>query len=405
MRILFILLISCFSQAQVFNNKLSVQGFLKVGTTAVNDVSGYPMRFLIKRNSTVIWCQDSAANVPVISGIFSSLLAGTSNCQALSNTLEASLFNHSLNSDNFIVDVVVDVNKDGFGGADDATFAGIDLVPSPLAIHANLAEVAKSLSITLPISSGGTGATTAAGARTNLGLGSVSAVNTSGVATDVLLGDGTFGAVPSPVNFSGNLSGDVSGTQSATVVTALRGQNISTTAPTNSQVLVWNNALSQWVPSTLVSANIADAVSTNTASRLVLRDATGNFAANVITASTFSNAAGTTTTIGNTATTSATIVQAGTGKVRIGATGTAVTGMGACTIASSVITRTATTRTCTGIPASTGVAVYCSPAAALSSANTNSVFCRASGTANQVVCNTTVTNTINTTYSCMWMQP
>ncbi len=439
-------LVTSTAQAQLFNNRLSVQGFIKSGSTPVNDVAGIPMRFLIKRNSTVVWCQNSAANVPVISGVFASVLSGASDCMSLSNTLSPATFVHAANSDTFVVDVVVDTAKDGFGGADDATFAGIDLVPSPMALTANIAEVANSLSTTLPITSGGTGATTAAGARTNLGLGTVAAINTSGVATDVLLGDGTFGPAPSAVTSVAGKTGVV----------------------------------------TLVSADITDAVSTNTPSRLVLRDAGGNFAANSITANIFSSAAGgvtnlgdntgaattnvnagsgglnltvtgasgnlsltpgstagavtignastgltslgntgggaattivsptinigntgtsTNTTVGTVAGTSTTVIQAGSGRVRVGAAGSAFTAMGACTIGAVAISTTATNRTCTGIPASTAVAVHCTAAAALTNPNTNNLYCRATGTANQLACNTTVANSVSTTYNCMWMQP
>ncbi len=498
-----LLLVTSTAQAQLFNNRLSVQGFIKTGTTPVNDVAGIPMRFLIKRNSTVVWCQNSTANVPVISGVFASVLSGASDCMSLSNTLSPAIFVHASNSDTFVVDVVVDTLKNGFGGADDATFAGIDLVPSPLAMSANVAEVANSLSITLPITAGGTGATTAVAARTNLGLGTVSAINTSGVATDVLLGNGIFGPTPVPANFSGNLVGDVTGTQTTTVVGRLQGRIISPTAPTDTQVLAWNNVANQWEPTTpiaapvtsvagktgvvtLVSADVSDAVSTNTPSRLVLRDASGNFAANLITASTFSSVAAgstnlgdntststtnvrsgtgginvavtgttgnlslspgttsgtvtvgnastgltnigntgaaatttirspvinvgltgtaTTTTVGTVAGASTTVIQAGSGRVRVGAAGTAFTSMGACTIAAVTITSTAANQTCTGIPASTAVAVHCTAAAALTNPNTNNLYCRATGTANQLACNTTVANTVSTTYNCMWMQP
>lgn len=444
--LIFVFLLASVSFGQLYNNRLSVQGYLKTGVTPVNDLTGFPMRFLIKKNSTVVWCQSSAANVPVVSGVFSSILSGASNCLSLSNALNPSVFVHSASSDTFIIDVIVDTSKDGFGGADDATFAGINLVPSPMSLTSNVAEVANSLSITLPVSSGGTGATTAADARTNLGLGTVAAINTSGVATDVLLGDGTFGPAPSAITSVAGKTGVV----------------------------------------TLVSADISDAVSTNIPSRLVLRDAGGNFAANSITASIFSSVAGgvtnigdntsaattnvnsgsgglnisvtgasgnisitpgstagavtignastglttlgntgggavttiaspminigstgtnTTTTVGTVTGTSTTVIQAGSGKVRVGAAGAAFSAMGACTIAAAAITNTAANRTCTGVPATTAVAVYCTPAAALTTPNSNSLFCRATGTASQLSCNTTVANTVSTTYNCMWMQP
>ena len=53
------------------------------------------------------------------------------------------------------------------------------------------------------------------------------------------------------VDFSGSLSGDVSGPQSATVVEALHGYNLASTAPTDGQALVWNNTTSAWEPTSL----------------------------------------------------------------------------------------------------------------------------------------------------------
>ena len=61
-------------------------------------------------------------------------------------------------------------------------------------------------------------------------------------------------------NFTGSLTGDVTGTQAATVVARLRGVNISATAPTSGQILVYNG--SQYVP-----ANQATAAVTSVAGR------------------------------------------------------------------------------------------------------------------------------------------
>ena len=54
----------------------------------------------------------------------------------------------------------------------------------------------------------------------------------------------------SAVNFSGNLSGDVTGTQGATTVTGLQGRNVAGTAPLGGQVLKFNSTTNQWVPDT-----------------------------------------------------------------------------------------------------------------------------------------------------------
>jgi len=51
-------------------------------------------------------------------------------------------------------------------------------------------------------------------------------------------------------NFSGNLNGDVTGTQGSTTVARLQGRNVANTAPLNDQVLKFNAAANQWLPGT-----------------------------------------------------------------------------------------------------------------------------------------------------------
>lgn len=51
---------------------------------------------------------------------------------------------------------------------------------------------------------------------------------------------------PTAENFAGNLAGDVTGTQSSTTVEKLQGYDVSTTAPSNGQVLKWNGT--EWAP-------------------------------------------------------------------------------------------------------------------------------------------------------------
>lgn len=111
-------------------------------------------------------------------------------------------------------------------------------------------------------------------------------------------------------NFSGSVAGDVTGTQSATTVAAIRGVGVVATAPTAGQVLAYNG--SQYAPTTLsVSApvssvngktgavvltvsdiaGLASAVNTvnaasaiSSADTLALRDSSGNLAAAGLTA-------------------------------------------------------------------------------------------------------------------------
>jgi hypothetical protein len=49
-------------------------------------------------------------------------------------------------------------------------------------------------------------------------------------------------------NFSGSLSGDVTGTQSSTIVTGIQNRTIAATPPTSGQVLKFNSAFNQWQP-------------------------------------------------------------------------------------------------------------------------------------------------------------
>ncbi|MDG0817665.1 beta strand repeat-containing protein [Bdellovibrio svalbardensis] len=57
-------------------------------------------------------------------------------------------------------------------------------------------------------------------------------------------------SVGTATNFSGNLAGDVSGTQSATTVQKIQGRSVASTAPSDGQVLKWNGTSSQWQPAT-----------------------------------------------------------------------------------------------------------------------------------------------------------
>jgi hypothetical protein len=344
-----LLVLGSSSLAQNFNQRLSVQGFLKSGGAALNDNFGYFMQFRVKRNSTVVWCQSSAAKVPVVNGVFNSILSGNSNCSSLTNAMSSSVFTHSASSDTFTIDVIVDMSADGFGSSDDATFAGIDMVASPMSLLARTAEVANTISGILPITSGGTGSSSAAGARTSLGLGSVALLNVSGNANQVLLGDGSFGSVPSAAL---TLSGDVSGSPAATSVDRLKGRAVSATAPTANQVLTWNNGSSQWEPQTpaaapvtsvagrtgavtISSADIADATALNTVSMIVRRDGSGNFSAGTITATISGSATNVTGTVA--------IANGGTGATTAGAALTAL-GAAASGTNTDITTTTATAR-------------------------------------------------------------
>jgi hypothetical protein len=60
----------------------------------------------------------------------------------------------------------------------------------------------------------------------------------------------TADTAASAVNFTGNLAGDVTGTQAATAVTRLQGRNLAATVPVAGQVLKYNGVTNQWEPNT-----------------------------------------------------------------------------------------------------------------------------------------------------------
>ena len=96
------------------------------------------------------------------------------------------------------------------------------------------------------------------------------------------------------VSFTGSLLGDVTGVQSATVVTKLRGVNLSATAPTLGQVLTYDGA--QYVPTTPAAAavtsvngqtgavvlNASQIAGVVTSASALAGDVTGNVSATVV---------------------------------------------------------------------------------------------------------------------------
>jgi len=120
-------------------------------------------------------------------------------------------------------------------------------------------------------------------------------------------------------NFSGSLSGDVSGTQSTTSVDKIKGTPVSSASPLDAEFLIYNNIATQYAPqnmsgdvsmahtgaatvnsvggssaSNINTAEIAANAATpsNTPSTIVKRDSSGNFSAGVITANLTGNVTG-----------------------------------------------------------------------------------------------------------------
>ena len=93
------------------------------------------------------------------------------------------------------------------------------------------------------------------------------------------------------------------------------------------------------------------------------------------------------------------------GTAKLGTAGIAFTAAGGCTISSTTISTTVSDLTCTGVPASASVAVTCTGQNVFSTSTANGLYCRATGTASQVECNTILANTTAMAYSCSWIQP
>ena len=114
------------------------------------------------------------------------------------------------------------------------TLGGLDIESVPYALYANEAENSKNLGgFTASLYAKFSDVTTCTGGNLLQFNGTVFSCVAPGT----------------PANFSGSLTGDVTGTQSSNVVSSLRGTPLVATAPTTNQVLQFNGT--NWVPATV----------------------------------------------------------------------------------------------------------------------------------------------------------
>ncbi|WP_374001321.1 beta strand repeat-containing protein [Bdellovibrio bacteriovorus] len=114
------------------------------------------------------------------------------------------------------------------------------------------AATATSISGVVALANGGTGATTAAGARSNLELGTLATLSPTGTAngSSFLRGDGTWASLPS----APNLAGDVSGASGANTVDKIKGVAVNVTAPAAGEFFRFSGGA--WINGALVAADI-----------------------------------------------------------------------------------------------------------------------------------------------------
>jgi hypothetical protein len=194
--------------------------------------------------------------------------------------------------------------------------------PSSRSVYADGTTLTATNSSVLPIASGGTNSTaTATAGGIGYGTGTAHAYTSAGssgqVVTSAGAGAPTFTTATNANTASAIVQRDASGNFSAGTITAALSGN-ATTASSLSNALTLGAFLTgtSYNGSSAVTAAV-DATSANTASKVVARDASGNFSAGTITAALSGNA--TTATSATTATTatqvsnSLTLATSGTG--------------------------------------------------------------------------------------------
>ncbi len=164
------------------------------------------------------------------------------------------------------------VHNDFFGNLSSSLIVNADVSPAAAIIDTKLATISTAGKVANSATTA-TSANTASAIVLRDSLGDFSA----GTITANLTGNAT-----TSINFTGSLAGDVTGTQSATVVNSVGGQSAANVA------------------SATTAANAA--TSSNTPNTIVKRDVSGNFSAGTITANLTGNASGNVLKTGDTMT-------------------------------------------------------------------------------------------------------
>jgi hypothetical protein len=81
--------------------------------------------------------------------------------------------------------------------------------------------------------------------------------------------------VTGPTGTVSNLAGDVTGAPGANTVARIQGRNVANTAPTNGQVLAWNNAQTRWEPTT-ITGGVSGSGTVNFVPKFTAATAIGN---------------------------------------------------------------------------------------------------------------------------------
>lgn len=267
----------------------------------------------------------------------------------------------------------------GGTGATTATAARVNLSAAESGANSDITSLTN-LTTALSITQGGTGQTSASSALAALG-GAANGANSditslTNLTTALSIAQGGTGAT-SAANARTALSAAASGANSD--IMSLTNVN----AVGGTGTLALGSASTTLVNILPTGTNAALAIAANGSGTVTIGNTgTGNM------------------TIGNTGAGSVTTIQSGTGKIKVGSTGIAFTAMGICTVSSTTLAAAPANKTCTGVPASTAVAVACSPNAAVGSFV---VGARATGTADQLAMNASGSATA-AAYTCMWFQ-